>query len=129
MRSCLKRLLSLCIVLVTLFYSMSVCERAYAGKPDDGTTSGSGWDSYSSSSAGSGNVGSGKPWKSFGNDDIDETQHFIGTTNDNDIVIKTNNSEKARITAEGNVGIGTDTPAGTLHVEGGIADGQLMELI
>ena len=128
MRSYQKRLLLLSIVLVfaAVFYSMSACERAYAAKPDDGTTSGSGyenWDSTDSSTTDTGNAGSGKPWKSFGNDDIDETQHFLGTTNDNDIVIKTNNTEKARITSEGNVGIGTDTPTGTLHVEGGRAAG------
>ena len=123
----LRRLLSLGIVLLfaAAFYSMGICERVYAAKPDAGTSSGSGMDNYSSSggSTGSGNVGSGKPWKSYGNDDIDETQHFLGTTDDNDIVIKTNNTEKARITSEGNVGIGTDIPTGTLHVEGGIADG------
>jgi|GEM_PF-4252535 len=127
MSTCLRRLLLLSVVLLfaAAFYNMGLCERVYAAKPDAGTSSGSGMDNYSSSgsSTGSGNVGSGKPWKSYGNDDIDETQHFLGTTDDNDIVIKTNNTEKARITSEGNVGIGTDTPTGTLHVEGGIAVG------
>ena len=127
MSTCLRRLLLLSVVLLfaAAFYNMGLCERVYAAKPDAGTSSGSGMDNYSSSSTTTtnNNVGSGKPWKSYGNDDIDETQHFLGTTDDNDIVIKTNNTEKARITSEGNVGIGTDTPAGTLHVEGGIADG------
>ena len=125
MRSCLRRLLSLSIVLVfaALFCSVGICGRVYAAKPDGSTTSGSGYDNYSSSTTDTEKAGSGKPWKSFGNDDIDETQHFLGTTDDNDIVIKTNNTEKARVTSEGNVGIGTDAPTGTLHVEGGIAEG------
>ena len=125
MRSYLRRLLSLSIVLVfaALFCSVGICGRVYAAKPDGSTTSGSGYDNYSSSTTDTEKAGSGKPWKSFGNDDIDETQHFLGTTDDNDIVIKTNNTEKARVTSEGNVGIGTDAPTGTLHVEGGIAEG------
>ena len=129
MRSCLKRLLSLSVVLVFVaaFYSIGVCERVYAGN-GNGTTGGGPVDYDGGSSGNNGNTdtgtdGSGKPWKSFGNDDIDETEHFLGTTNDNDIVIKTNNAEKARITSEGNVGIGTDTPTGILHVDGGSAEG------
>lgn len=42
--------------------------------------------------------------------------HFLGTTDANDVVIKTNNIEKMRITNSGNVGIGTNNPLMKLHI-------------
>jgi hypothetical protein len=42
---------------------------------------------------------------------------FIGTTNNFDFIVKTNNSESMRVTAGGNVGINTSAPATKLHVE------------
>ena len=62
-----------------------------------------------------------KNWLTKGNKNIDPEKHFLGTTDEADLVIKTNNTEKMRVTTEGDVGIGTDTPTGTLHVEGGVA--------
>jgi hypothetical protein len=144
MRSYQKRLLSLSIVLVfaALFYNMSVCELAYAGKKDPGTTSGSGMDNWndggSSHDNGSHDDGSHddgssghvkkpkkphKHWFTSGNKYIDPENYFLGTTDAADLVIRTDNVERARITSEGNVGIGTDTPTGILHVEGGRAAG------
>ncbi len=43
---------------------------------------------------------------------------FLGTTNNQPLVIKTNNTEQMRITATGNVGIGTNAPSAKLHVAG-----------
>ena len=139
MRSCLNRLLSLSIVLVfaAVFYSMSACERAYAGKNDDGTTSGSGMDNWNDGGSShdngshdddsSGHVKKPKKphknWFTSGNKYIDPENYFLGTTDAADLVIRTDNVERARITSEGNVGIGTDTPTGILHVEGGRAAG------
>ncbi|MBT6225834.1 MAG: hypothetical protein HOI47_04155, partial [Candidatus Scalindua sp.] len=107
MRSYQKRLLSLSIVLVfaALFYNMSVCELAYAGKKDPGTTSGSGMDNWndggSSHDNGSHDDGSSghvkkpkkphKHWFTSGNKYIDPENYFLGTTDAADLVIRTDN--------------------------------------
>jgi hypothetical protein len=55
-------------------------------------------------------------WLIDGNDNIDETINFLGTTNDQPLIIRTNHSanpaasERMRISAFGNVGIGTTNP-------------------
>lgn len=41
---------------------------------------------------------------------------FLGTTNAQDLRIRTNNTEQMRITSGGSVGIGTTSPSRTLHV-------------
>jgi hypothetical protein len=46
---------------------------------------------------------------------------FLGTTNAQPLVIRTDNTERVRITATGDVGIGTSTPAATLDVNGTVA--------
>ena len=43
---------------------------------------------------------------------------FLGTTNNQPLVIRTNNTERMRVTATGDVGIGTNSPAATLDVVG-----------
>ncbi len=44
---------------------------------------------------------------------------FIGTTNAQDFIVKTNGAEKMRVQSGGNVGIGTTAPLSLLHVYGG----------
>ena len=56
-------------------------------------------------------------WLLKGNTGTDATQNFIGTTDSVDWVIKTNNVERARVIAAGNVGIGTSTPDPSALVE------------
>jgi hypothetical protein len=128
--------LSLCIV---GFCSMSGVSLAGKKDKDNGTSSGSGWNSWNhddgssddkSHDDGSSDGRSGhkhkkkkpkKQWQTSGNKHIDSSEHFLGTTDEADLVIKTNNTEKVRVTTEGDVGIGTISPTGTLHVEGGEA--------
>lgn len=55
---------------------------------------------------------------------------FIGTQNATDFTLRTNNSERVRLTSSGNVGIGTTAPAGKLEIaEDGVlsaTDGNLV---
>lgn len=46
------------------------------------------------------------------------TTATLGTNDNNDLVLETNNSEKMRITSAGDVGIATSSPAATLDVNG-----------
>lgn len=58
-------------------------------------------------------------WEINGNSNITAAQ-FLGTTNANDVIFKTNSVERARILASGNMGIGTPAPVERLHVNGNI---------
>lgn len=62
--------------------------------------------------AGSGSTGGG--WNEGGNS-VTGTK-AVGTLSNNDLPLRTNNIEKMRITAAGNTGIGTTTPAYLLQV-------------
>jgi microcystin-dependent protein len=65
-------------------------------------------------------IGTGNAWELLGNSGTTAGTNFIGTTDAQDLVVKTNNVENMRISnTSWNVGIGTNAPAARLHVAGG----------
>ncbi|HRN94196.1 MAG TPA: tail fiber domain-containing protein [Chitinophagales bacterium] len=66
-------------------------------------------------------------WKTLGNTGTNASNNFVGTTDAVDLVFRTQNTERARITTTGNVGIGISTPTTQLQIKvpgGGIASVQ-----
>jgi len=63
-------------------------------------------------------LGGAAGWALTGNS-ITGTE-FLGTTNNQPLVIRTNNTERMRVTATGNVGIGTTSPTARLEVAGSL---------
>ena len=59
-------------------------------------------------------------WNTDGNTGTNPTANFIGTRDNNDFVLRTNNVENMRIKNTGNVGIGTPAPDEKLDVFGNI---------
>jgi hypothetical protein len=55
-------------------------------------------------------------WNLLGNAGTNSALNFLGTTDNIDLVFRTNNTEKARILTNGNVGIGTNAPIYRLNV-------------
>jgi hypothetical protein len=55
-------------------------------------------------------------WKLVGNSGTNPAINFLGTTDNQDLVFRTNNTEKVRVLSNGNVGIGTASPNALLHV-------------
>ncbi len=65
-----------------------------------------------------GTPGSQNAWSLTGNAGTNPATNFIGTTDAQDWVVKTNNVERARFTSSGNVGIGTSVPQSEFQVIG-----------
>jgi len=57
-------------------------------------------------------------WSLTGDAGTNPATNFIGTTDAQDWVIKTNNTESMRVMSNGNVGIGTSTPNSRLNIIG-----------
>jgi hypothetical protein len=55
-------------------------------------------------------------WELAGNTNTDATTDFLGTTDSQPLVMKTAGTERLRLDANGNVGIGTAGPQANLHV-------------
>lgn len=60
---------------------------------------------------------SGTLWKLSGNDSTTAGTNFIGTTDSVDFVVKTNNTEGLRLSANGNVSIGSVIPTSPLTIQ------------
>jgi hypothetical protein len=60
-----------------------------------------------------------REWKTIGNSNLTSTS-FIGSTNSQPFIIKTNNTERLRITPTGALGINEDTPVEKLEVAGNL---------
>jgi hypothetical protein len=58
-------------------------------------------------------------WGLTGNAGTNPLTNFLGTTDAQALVFKTNNAERMRVDTNGNVGIGTTTPTNKLSVNGG----------
>lgn len=58
----------------------------------------------------------GDGWLLAGNAQTDPSTEFLGTTDAQPLVIRTNDAEAVRVDADASVGIGTAAPAGRLHV-------------
>jgi hypothetical protein len=60
-------------------------------------------------------------WNLKGNAGTSPASNFLGTTDGQDQAFRTSNTERLRILAGGNVGVGTTTPRSTLEVNGSVA--------
>ncbi|WP_298715149.1 hypothetical protein [uncultured Chitinophaga sp.] len=74
---------------------------------------GSSWKALSDADAGG--------WNLTGNSSVNPALHFLGTTNAQPLILRTNNLEAARVTADRKLGIGTTAPHSMLHVNGSTA--------
>jgi hypothetical protein len=58
-------------------------------------------------------------WGLSGNTGTDASNNYIGTADSQAVVIRTNNTEKLRVTPAGNLGVGINDPQTKLHVDSG----------
>jgi hypothetical protein len=72
-----------------------------------------------------GTAGSSNAWNLTGNAATNPATNFLGTTDNNRFVFRTNNTEKMTILADGSVGIGLSNPSSPLHVYSPLTDNQL----
>ncbi len=63
-------------------------------------------------------TGDNDDWTLTGNSGTNPATNFVGTTDAQDLVVRTNNIERVRVEAGGDVGIGTNNPNHSLHLVG-----------
>lgn len=68
-----------------------------------------------------GSSGGSSGWSLTGNAGTTAGTNFVGTTDNIDLVIKTNNSERLRVLGTGEIGVGTTTPNTQLDLTGDLA--------
>src|SRR5215471_5065714 len=59
-------------------------------------------------------------WHINGNSGTNAATNFVGTTNNQGLSFRTNNAIRMRVSAAGNIGIGTNAPVQKLDVNGNI---------
>ncbi|MBL7890350.1 MAG: tail fiber domain-containing protein [Bacteroidia bacterium] len=64
-------------------------------------------------------------WGINGNSGTTPVSNFLGTIDNQDLVVKTNNTERLRITSGGRIGVGISSPTASLHIIGN--DGLIAE--
>lgn len=64
------------------------------------------------------NLNSSDVWVTTGNTNTNETNNYVGTTDDHDLVIKTHGIERARFLKTGYIGFGTKSPLVNVHIKG-----------
>lgn len=64
-------------------------------------------------------LASGNFWGTEGNSGTNSTSNFLGTTDNQALNLRTNNTDKVTILPNGSVGIGTTTPTAKLNLKGG----------
>ena len=69
--------------------------------------------------------GSAGGWLLTGNGSTNPTINFLGTTDNNRLVFRTNNVERATVLANGNVGFGISTPTARNHIYNTVSDNHL----
>jgi hypothetical protein len=79
-------------------------------------------DRVGSDNAGGGGA-TGSPWSTYGNEGTDATIEFLGNMDPVDLVIKTDNVERMRLTAYGKIGIGEAEPVSTVDLSGNMTIG------
>jgi len=67
-------------------------------------------------------------WSLEGNTDTDPDKHFVGTGDPKDLVIKTDNTERIRITSNGKIGIHINSPGTDFEVNGNTQFNKLLFL-
>ncbi|SEW47496.1 hypothetical protein SAMN05421841_3538 [Chryseobacterium wanjuense] len=65
------------------------------------------------------------PWNTLGNAGTDPANNFVGTTDNQGLALRTNNTEKVRVTPTGNVGIGTTAPNSKLDLGTDVSSAKL----
>jgi hypothetical protein len=95
--------------------SLLVYNTAFAGaSPNDVTPGYYYWDGLKWASL------KGGGWQLTGNAGTSPATNFLGTTDAQDLVLKTNNVEQVRVLNGGNVGIATNAPTAALDVNGNL---------
>jgi len=64
-------------------------------------------------------------WKLTGNAGTNPATHYLGTADNNPLIVKTNGAERMRVVQSGRIGIGTNSPNAVLDVQGDVIIGTL----